>query len=358
MNIPELQFKTSNSIMNNDNQQVNSTQNKTSKPVLKQLNVDTISFKGLMNDKDKKSLKMCVYDLDETLLEGSQDSRNKVLDFSKDNKTLVYSSGRTLKQVLPLIEDGTIMMPDFYVGNNGINMYKNVGGKLEEITSWSDKLAEKFHKDKVRSFMIDIAKANMFDEQEYEKIAKTTIIPKDQQEFKGSKITEYEVNGSPLNIYFMMAPGLFEKNKPLIEEKLKENNIEAEVKFQNFNKKSLEIETLNKYFSPQIAQDMRNHALPRLNEDGSIDIAIITAKTDKGAATEYIRKELDIKKKKEVFAAGDAENDYSHTNKGYFFGLVANATKGLKDLISKLPNSNIIPASKSGVEGIWEIVEP
>lgn len=326
--------------------------------LLKPLTKDTISFKGLMNDKDKKSLKMCVYDLDETLLEGSQDSRNKVLDFSKDNnKTLIYSSGRTLKQVLPLIEDGTIVIPDFYVGNNGIDIYRNVDGKLEEITSWSDRLAEKFHKDKVRNFMTDIAKFNMFNKQEWNKIAETTTLPEGQQEFRGSKITEYEVNGSPLNIYFMMAPVLFEKTKPLIEKKLKENNIEAEVKFQNFNKKSLEMETLNKYFSPQIAQDMRNHALPRLNEDGSIDIAIITAKTDKGTAAEYIRNELGIEKK-EVLAAGDAENDYSHTNKGYFFGVVANATQGLKDLISKLPNSNIISTSKSGVEGLWEIVEP
>lgn len=326
--------------------------------LLKPLIKDTISFKGLMNDKDKKSLKMCVYDLDETLLEGSQDSRNKVLDFSIDNnKILIYSSGRSLKQVLPLIEDGTIVMPDFYVGNNGIDIYRNESGKLEEITPWSDKLAEKFHKDKVRNFMTDIAKSNMFDNRAWKKITETTAIPKGQQKFIGSKITEYEVNGSPLNIYFMMTPGLFEKTKPLIEKKLKENNIEAEVKFQNFNKKSLEMETLNKYFSPQIAQDMRNHALPRLNKDGSIDIAIITAKTDKGTATEYIRNELGVEKK-EVFAVGDAENDYSHANKGYFFGVVANATNGLRDLISKFADSNIIQAPKSGVEGIWEIVKP
>ena len=359
MNIIGLQFKTADSILNNDKQRVDSTRNNMKSLILKQLTQDTISFKGLMNDKDKKSLKMCVYDLDETLLEGSQDSRNKVLDFSKDNnKTLVYSSGRTLKQVLPLIEDRTIVMPDFYVGNNGIDMYKNVGGKLEETKSWSDKLAEKFHKDKVRNFMADIAKSNMFDNQEYQKIAKTTTIPEGQQEFRGSKITEYEVNGSPLNIYFMMAPGLFEKTKPVIEEKLKENNIEAEVKFQNYNKKSLEIETLNKYFSPQIAQDMRNHALPRLNKDGSIDIAIITAKTDKGTATEYIRKELGIDKK-EVFAAGDAENDLSHTNKGYLFGLMANATEGLKKSLGKLIHSpNIFHPSKPGVDGIYEIIEP
>ncbi|MFA6988978.1 MAG: HAD-IIB family hydrolase [Candidatus Gastranaerophilaceae bacterium] len=316
---------------------------------------DKVSFKGLMSNKDKESLKMCVYDLDDTLLEGSQESRNKVLDFSKNNKTLVYSSARPLKNVLPLIKDGTLVMPDFYVGNNGINIYKNVNGKLEEISDWSDRLAAKFNKDKVRSTMLDLAKANMFDKYEWEKITKTTTMPEGQQEFRGSKITEYEVFGSPLNIYFMMAPGIFEKTRPLIEEKLKENNIEADIIFQNFDKNNLK--NLGKYFPPQVAQDMLNHALPRLNKDGSVDVTIITAKTDKGEATEYIRNELGIEKN-EIFAAGDGENDYSHTNKGYLFGLVSNATKGLKDLIKKLPNPNIIQTSKPGVEGVWEIVEP
>ena len=156
----------------------------------------------------------------------------------------------------------------------------------------------------------------------------------------------------------MMAPGIFDKTKARIESKLQSEGVEANVKFQNFAKKTLEPDTLAKYFSPKIASDMLNTAIPRLNDDGSIDVAIITAKSDKGTAVEFIRKQLNINPN-EIFAAGDAENDYSNTNKGYFFALLANATEGFKKLVSRLlDKQQIIKTTKKGVEGIWECLEP
>ncbi len=313
-------------------------------------NADYVSFKGLMKDEDKAQLKMCVYDLDDTLLEGNQKIRDKVIKFSSENdKILIYSSARPLKKVQPLIDDGTLKMPDYYVGNNGINIYKNKNGNLEEIKSWSDNLAKNFNKDEIKKFMLDIAKDNMFDEFK----GNEKLILEKQRKFNGSKISEYEVYGSPLNAYYMMAPGVFDKTKPIIEQKLKEKNIEADVIFQNFDKNNLQ--NLEKYFPPQLANDMRNIATPRLNDDGSIDVAIIAAKSDKGKATEYLRKEHGFSTK-EVFAAGDAENDYPNANKGYFFGLVSNASDSFKSLIKNC--SNIIKASLPGAEGIYEIIEP
>jgi len=309
-----------------------------------------------MPNEAKKLIKLCVYDLDDTLLEGNQAVREKILDFSK-GKTLVYSSARALKNVQQLINDKTLITPDYCVCNNGLNIYKNLNGTLEEIKSWSKELGEKFDKEPVRKIMTKLAKENMFTKEDYAKM-KLIEIPEGQKAFRGSKITEYEVYGSPLNIYFMFAQGLFKKTLPTIEKQLAKAGIEADVNFQNFTKEGLNLEKLKGYF-PQgnIAKDMRNHALPRVNADGSIDVAIITAKGDKGKATEYIRKELGFNEK-EIFAAGDGENDFTNTNKGYWFAFISNSTKGLKKLIGKNPPSNIIKTTKPGVKGIWEVLEP
>lgn len=314
---------------------------------------DSVNFKGLMPNEAKKLIKLCVYDLDETLLEGSQAVRDKILDFSK-GKNLMYSTARPIKKVQQLIDDKTLAMPDYCACNNGLNIYKNVDGKLEEIKSWSDGLAEKFNKEKVRDIMAKIAKENPFEREDYTKM-NLVEIPEGQKAFRGSKITEYEAFGSPLNIYFMMAPGVFKKTLPEIEQQLAKNGIEADINFQNFDRNNLN--SLHKYFPSDVAKDMKNHALPRLNPDGSVDVAIVTARADKGRATEMVRKELGIKEK-EVFASGDGDNDYTNTNKGYFFALISNAVEGLKALIGPNPPANIIKTTKPGVDGIWEVLEP
>lgn len=317
---------------------------------------DNVSFKGLLADDKKDKIKMCVYDLDETLLNGLQPVRDKIIKFSKDkNRKLIYASARPLKQVTSLIKDGTLAMPDYYVGDNGLNIYKKQNGQLEEIKSWSNSLAKNFSKEKIREFMIDISNENKFDiPRHVEKIG--AYVPLGKEAYRDSKISEYEVAFSPLNIYFMMAPGIFDKTKYQIEKNLKDKNIEADINFQNFAKRTLEPETLSKYFSPRVAIDMLNTAIPRLNQDGSIDVAIITAKSNKGKAVEFLRKQLNIERN-EVLAAGDAENDFSNTNKGYVFALLANATEGLRNLVSKLPDTQkIINTTKEGVEGIWEVI--
>lgn len=287
-----------------------------------------IKFKGTLPKSIVDNFKMCVYDLDDTLLLGSQTTRDKVLNFSQKtlengaNRLLVYSSSRSLSKIKPLIENKTLAIPDYIVANNGVNIYKNGNGVFTEAEEWS-------------------------------KIPKENI-PKGQKEFRGSKITEYEVFGSPGNIYFMMAPGMYEKCLPDINNFLVQSGTKAVVNFQNFDSKNLN--ELERFFSPEIAKDMRNHALPRLKPDGSVDVAIITVKSDKGSATEYLRKSLNLKSD-DIFTAGDDVNDASQTNKGYFFAMVANATTGLKNILANASNNpKIIKTANEGADGIWEVI--
>ena len=318
---------------------------------------DRVGFTGLMPSKIKNALKLCVFDLDETLLEGPQEIRNKVLEFAKEkNKFLVYSSARPINKVQSLIDDKTLINPDFCVCNNGENIYKNNNGNLEELTFWSEKLAETFNKSKVRDAVLKIAKENMFSKEEWAKFDSIPV-PQEQKEFTGSKITEYIGFESPLNIRFYMAPGIFEKTVGAIKKQLAKSKVETNIVLQKYGAEELVPGFLEKYFSPKIAEDIRSHAIPRSDKDGLHDAMIISTKTDKGHATEYIRKLLGLKKN-EVFASGDAENDYSHINKGYFFAFLSNATEGLKKMVSDLPKERIINATQPGVRGIYEVIEP
>lgn len=314
------------------------------------------SFRALIPQAEIDRLRLCVYDLDDTLLEGPQEIRDKVLDFSKEyvkegfKRILVYSSSRPLKKIQPLIDDKTLVMPDFCVGNNGVNIYSNVSNQLEELKTWSQKLAQGFKKEEIREFMIGISKKNMFSNEEWSKVS-SSIIPAGQKDFRGSKLTEYEVFESPLNIYFMMAPGIYEKTLPEIKKVIQDRGIQAEVKFQRFDSENLK--SLDKWFPENIANDMRNHAAPRVNPDGSIDVAIITANADKGKSTEYIRQIFGIKPE-EVLAAGDDVNDLSNADKGYKFILPKNSKIDFVNLVDKL--KGVVKTTQNGVEGIWETI--
>lgn len=327
---------------------------------------NTTSFKALLSRQELNKIRLCVFDLDDTLIrldsEGKvikgqqQELRDKVLRFStatiKDGvkRVLVYASSRPIKKIQPLIDDKTLIAPDFCVGDNGVSMFKKASERLEEIKEWAGEIAPGFKKDEIRGFMTDIAKANMFSKEEWGKVP-AGIIPEGQKEFRGSKITEYEVFGSPLNIYFMMAPGMYEKTLPHISRQIKDKGIKAEVKFQRFDSDNLK--GLNKWFPENIANDMRNHAAPRVNPDGSVDVVIITATSDKGKATEHIRHDLGINAD-EVLAAGDDVNDLSNADKGYKFILPQDAKS---DFIKALEGfKSIIRPSKPGIEGVWEAI--
>lgn len=325
-------------------------------------NFDYVSFQGLLPKNAK--IKIAFFDIDETLKhwddkmseEVSQTFRNKVFQHTKDNGIqIAYSSDRGFDRIMPLIEDGSLAMPDWIVGNNGGAIFKNVNGKMEEIKTWSENLAENFKKDQVRSLMAKIANEpeNMFSKEEWAKVP-PEIIPEGQKEFRGSKITEYVGNESPINIRFAIAPGVYEKNIQRIEQELKDSGINANLTFFHYAPNQVNYDGLRKYFGHQAALDVSNHYLPRLYPDGTGDTLLICA-TDKGVASEYIRKELGLKSD-EVFAAGDGENDFGHTKHGYYFALISNAVTGLRNKIKQNNSTNIIEATKPGAEGILEVL--
>jgi len=317
--------------------------------------LDSVSFSGLIPAPAVKSIKMCVFDLDETLLEGAQPIRNKIMAFAQEKgRVLVYSSNRTLGKIQPLIDNGTLVAPDYVVGGDGVEIFKNVGGKFEEIKTWSDKLKAEFDKSKVRQIMLKIAKENMFPPEEWAKVP-AEIIPAGQAEFRGSKITEYIGHESPLNIRFAIAPGVHDKVKPQITQELEKAGIPVTLIFHKYAPGLAEYETLKKWFNHEIALDLSNHFKPRLYPDGSHDSFVISAKADKGSASEFLRKSLGLKPEN-VFAAGNDVNDASNASHGYFFTLVANSSEHLKKMVENF--KNIVRPEKAGVDGIWQAIEP
>lgn len=323
-------------------------------------NPDSVSFQRLLPKNAK--IKIAFFDIDETLKhwdsnvseEFGQKVRNQLFDYVKAHKIkTVYSSDRGFDKITSLIEDGTLATPDWIVANNGGFIYKNVDGKFEEIKAWSAGLATSFNKNKVKEIITKIAheKGNMFSREEWAKVP-PEIIPEGQKEFRGSKITEYVGNESPINIRLAIAPGMYEKNIKKIEQELKNNGIVAGITLFHYANPQITCSGLEKYFSHPVALDIEHHYIPRMYPDGTGDSLLICA-TDKGMASEYIRKTLGLKPS-EVFAAGDGENDFGHANKGYFFALISNAVEGLRKMIDQTPKINIIETTKPGAEGILE----
>lgn len=321
-------------------------------------NTNSVAFKAAIHPEVLKGIKMCVYDLDESLLDGSQIARDKVMGFSRSGgRSMFYSSLRNIEKIQEKITDGTLIMPDGAVAGEGINIYSVVNNSFKEIESWSQRLIQMFHKDKIRGFALDFARLNRMTPSEYLKVEKVNM-PEIQRNFDGLRITEYETYGSPLNISFMFAPGVskeaFEKEAVKY---LADNKISGDVKFRTFDPEWISPERLNSYFTPRVARDMKTIGMPMRKEDGSLDVAFITAKTNKGDASEYLREQLGLRAEN-VLSAGDNVGDFSHAQKGYFF-IPLNPTKALQELISKMPDKKrIVNVNQGGAEGILEAISP
>lgn len=320
------------------------------------------SFEGLLPKNAK--IKIAFFDIDETLKNWDENLSEKACSklrkqlfnhIKSNNIQSAYTSDRGLDKILPLIEDGTLAIPDWIIGNNGGYIYKNVKGQFKEITEWSTDRIKGFNKDKVREILAKIANRqdNMFPAEEWAKIPPDQI-PAGQKEFRGSKFTEYAAHETPMNIRIVMAPGSYEKNIDLIKKELKANNIKANLTLFHYPAAYAKYEGLRKYFDHEKAVNLEKHYRPRLYPDGTYDTLLISA-TDKGMASEYIRKTLGLKKN-QVFAAGDGENDFSNANKKYYFALISNAVDGLKKMLNQTDKTNVIEATKPGVEGIIEVL--
>lgn len=327
-----------------------------------------IAFKKLLPNDAK--IKQAVFDIDETLINWpgtseniAQTFRNKLFGHLKQNKIIsVLSSDRGYDGIIQLFAERKLDKTNFISANNGGFIYQLApNGNFKEISEYSDKIRSEFNKNKVREIIAEIANKpeNMFSAEEWAKVP-SECIPKGQKDFRGSKITEYLCQESPYSIRFCLAPGMYVANIDKINAELKRQKIKSYISFFHYPATSITKDGLRKYITPSFTEesliDLTNHYLPRTYPDGSGDALLISG-TEKGNASEYIRNKLGLEKDM-VFATGDAENDFSNTNKGYFFGLIANASKGLKNLISHndLHNTKIVESSKPGGEGIVDIL--
>lgn len=326
---------------------------------------DSVNFTGLMPNRIIKALKMCVFDLDESLLEGPLEVRRKVCNFVREQgKVLIYSSARPIAEVKRLVANNELIMPDFCVCANGAHIYENVNGQMEEVSAWANQMTQNFNKDKINQFMTSIARKHMFSAHEWEK-RKPSRQPGECIEYLGSKVGGYNGIDSPLDVRFAVNKDVLDEVIKEATEVLKQKGIDAKVYVHYYTAAQTTLERYKRYYTPEKAEDVVNTVNARRNPDGGYNCLVITAKTDKGKATEYIRKNLRIKRR-EVLAAGDDINDSSHTDKHYFFIMLGNATQNLKDYINKLPfrhkrglvMQKIYTPEGHGACGIWEVIEP
>lgn len=321
-------------------------------------NTNSPSFRGTIPNEIRSGLKMFVYDLDDSLLDGAQFARNQVMAYSDSNgRNMFYSSLRNIDKIQEEIDKGVLRTPTGAVAGAGINIFKKVDGGLREVKSWSQRLSQRFHKDEIRGFMLDFARSNVMTKSEYAKVDKINM-PQLQKLFNGLRVTEYETYGSPLDISFMLSPGVSkEKFEKAALEGLAKNNITADIKFLRYPPGCCDLDRIGKFFSPRVAKDINTVGLPMMHPDGSLDVAFITAKPNKGEASEYLRNELGLKTEN-VLSAGDDVADFENAQKGYFF-IPLNPTKALQDLISKMPDQRrIVNVKMCGAEGILEAIKP
>ncbi len=336
-----------------------------SKP-LKNHETDSVKFLGLLPKNAK--IKLAIFDIDETLkhwkfdlsdADGAayeQPFRNVLFSHLKEkNIKFAYSSDRGYEKIVSLIKNNVLAPADYIIGNNGGTIFKNVDGEFQEVTSWAEKLKKSFPKGEVHNFLVDYAKRkeNMFAPHEINKIAPEDM-PLTKKEFWGSKISEYDGNLSQTSVRLVLAPNIKDRVIPEIENGLMHKGITSTITHFHYPKEYGEYEGLRSYFNHDESVELVKLYKPRLYPDGTYDSLLISA-NNKGMASEHLRKSLGLKKK-EVFAVGDGENDFSNANKGYYFALISNATNGLKKLVDPITSANIIKTEKPGVEGVIDVL--
>lgn len=326
--------------------------------------IDSISFNGLHNDKDKA---LFVFDLDGTFMNGTNEEIKQVLEIQKrKNCVLAYATGRTLgefiKKQAKLKESGIILpTPKHLITNNGQFVYENIDGKLVEDLNWRNKIKEKtsFDRDTVYETTLKIAHRPeyMHTKQELKLLNSLDDIEIRKQEdpdFWDSKISYYEWNASAHMVEFFVASDIdIDKLQKTLKSELKNKGIKT--KF-----------ILNKYDKP--IMDACNDRLIRqsrpLREDSAGNmIALFLCPADKADGIKYVKNKLHIPYN-EILMAGNESNDISMANlakKGSFFVCLNNASTALKNAVTnikaeisnKFPD-NLISTQNIGVAGILE----
>ena len=302
----------------------------------------SITFKGL----DKPFFKqdqtyLLAFDLDGTFLECDKKSIEKFMEISSHkNVKLAYVTGRVIGELETIrnkyaLKGINIPLPDYFFASNGLYMYEKKNGKMSSIPS------EQWH---------NIISNTGFEKKKV-KLAMNCFIEKNKINNK-QMFLQFDYRPTQFNVEYLVSDKVLKNLEPRIMKHLKANGIESKF-FYDYVPPADVKATL-----PLFPEDVQNKIKPLLDKDGGIMTFYLTA-ANKADAVEYLRNKLSVDKN-HVVTAGNAGNDISMASKGYWFIMVHNAQKILKDFVKSLPpdiKDKIIQATKDGTAGINEALE-
>lgn len=297
------------------------------KPTYKPFKSNTlIGFRGietLKADQFKSQRYMLAFDLDGTFLTGKKEDYDKFKDITKDkNATLVYVTGKTGNELPEVIEEYKkenidLPLPDYFIGNNGIHVFK-----VDKVNNSINMVEDKTWVEKFKDF--DIKKAinatlNYFENHKIDGKPVIQSTPWDESQY-----TQW--------FYF------HHKYLNQIEKKLTEL----------FKTENIPFKIIIDYVPSQFARKVAPEHL--CDKEGGCYAFGISA-SDKADAVKHVQKQLAIKDEN-VIAAGNSGNDISLTIAGFCFILISDAADILKNFIKAMNPANIIAVSKEGLAGI------
>ncbi|MEW5818576.1 MAG: HAD-IIB family hydrolase [Cyanobacteriota bacterium] len=300
--------------------------------------INIISFNGIEKKlSNTNNTYILAFDLDGTFLECNKKDIEKFINLStQKNHKLIYVSGRLGKELSTIREDYAqkginIPLPDYFIANNGQFIYEKHGDKMSAIPleEWNNIISKtNFNRTTVKQVIEDFINTNS-------KNSKPVMVQFDHKpsEFNVEYLVDYRIK-----------KGLTNK----LTQELKKHNIDVKVIFD--------------YVPPAAVKnglsklpDFKEKLQHMVDKDGGI-LALNIAAVNKADAVEFIRNKLNIEMNR-VVTAGNGANDLSLAAKGYWFILVNNAQKILRELIKNLSQDKIIQATKDGAAGINEALE-
>ena len=303
-----------------------------------------LTFCGL---KTNNSQSLFVFDLDGTFANSSSTEIEKILSLkTQKNAKLVYATGRNLEKFYQLRE--TLLakkidlpVPDYLIARNGLYLYENIDGQLKENETWKSHVYNSFDKEKILNIVKEVAFSPDY-----------LISPIDSEKnsrFENSKLCKFEFWGSDRMLQFVCDNSVAQKTEKVLNEKFKENSVNAIVLRQVFP-----TWMWNKLSSPEQLAIVNQR---RSGQDYCNQIDILPV--DKASAVRFLQvQKLNIPSE-EILIAGNDDNDITMAylaNSGANFICLANSSQRLKNICCELNKlqSSVYCAKKSGAKGILE----
>ena len=295
-----------------------------------------LTFKGMTQPFiDKGATYLLAFDLDGTFLECNKKDIENFLRLAKQrNCKLAYVSARNVSELKKIQEDFArkgiyIPKPNYFAANNGQFLYENIGGKMVISEDYYGVIsATKFNRDHIKTAIADFIRDNQIQSKH--------------------AMLQFDHRPSEFNIEYLIHDKIRNNLPQKLTKHLQKYGIEAKFILDFVPAKAVE-KGIAKL--PNFDKDIKH----MLTKDGSL-YALNVAAVNKADSVEFLRNKLKVDMN-HVVTAGNGANDLSMAAKGYWFILVNNAQKILKDLIKNLSQDKIIQATKNGTAGINEALE-